>query len=80
MVRAKPNHSKEIRCRIGLGWCALCKHSLITMSKLSLPLKRVEYSQCVLPMMTYGAETWRLAKQLESESAGHGANNDRSNT
>lgn len=67
MVSADPNHEKEIRRRIGVGLGAFGKHSQIMKSKMPLSLKRKIFSQCVLPVMTYGAETWRLTKQSESK-------------
>ncbi|WP_265430092.1 RNA-directed DNA polymerase, partial [Klebsiella pneumoniae] len=67
VVSADPNHEKEIRRRIGMGWGAFGRHSQILKSKLPLSLKRIVYHHCVLPVMTYGAETWRLTKHLESK-------------
>ncbi len=34
---------------------------------LPLSLKRKELSHCVVAVLTYGAETWRLSKHLESK-------------
>ncbi len=36
-------------------------------SECSLPLslKRKVYNQCILPVLTYGSESWRLTKELE---------------
>lgn len=62
VVGADPNHEKVYRRRIGMGWGAFGKHSQIVKSKLPLSLKRTVYNQCVLPVMTYGAETWHLTK------------------
>lgn len=47
MVSADPNHEKEIRRRIGLGWGAFGKHSQIMKSKIPLSLKRKVFNQCV---------------------------------
>ncbi len=65
MVSANPAHEKEIRRRIGMGWSALGKQNLVMNSKLPLSLKRKVYNQCIIPVLTYGSETWRLTKQLE---------------
>ncbi len=34
-------------------------------SNFPLSLKRKVYNQCILPVLTYGSETWRLTKELE---------------
>ena len=53
-VRDK-NQDKEILRRITAGF-AIC-------------LKRKDYNSCVLPAMTYGAETWFLTKQAHKKLA-----------
>ncbi len=65
MVSANPAHEKEIRRRIGMGWSAFAKQNLIMISNLPLSLKRKVYNQGILPVLTYGPETWRLTKELE---------------
>ncbi len=65
MVSANPAHEKEIRRRIGIGWSAFGKQNLVMNSNLPLPLKRKVYNQCILPVLTYGSETWCLTKELE---------------
>ncbi len=65
MVKANPEHEKEIRRRIGMRWSALGKQNLVMNSNLPLSLKRKIYKQCILPVLTYGLETWRLTKELE---------------
>ncbi len=65
MVSANPAHEKDIRRSIGMGWSAFGKQNLVMNSKLQLSLKRKVYNQCILPVLTYGAETWRLNKELE---------------
>ncbi len=37
-------------------------------SNLPLSLKRKVYNQCVLPVLTYVSETWRLTKELREET------------
>ncbi len=65
MVSANPAYEKEMRGRIGMGWSAFGKQNLVMNSNLPLSLKRKVYNQCILPVPTYGAETWRLPKELE---------------
>lgn len=48
-----------------MGWGAFRKHSQITNSRLPLSLKVMAHNQGVLPVVNYGAETWRLTKHPE---------------
>ena len=52
------NQDKEIQRRIMAGWAAYAKRRDIFKSNLAICLKRQVYNSCVLPAMTYGAETW----------------------
>ncbi len=65
MISANPAHEKEIRRGIGMGWSAFGKQNLVMNSDLPLSLKRRVYNQRILPVLTYGSETWRLTKELE---------------
>ena len=51
------------------GWAAYAKHRDIFKSNLAICLKRQVYNSCVLPAMTYGAETWTLTKQAQNKLA-----------
>ena len=51
------NQDKEIQRRIMAGLAAYAKHRDIFKSNLAICLKRQVYNSCVLPAMTYGAET-----------------------
>ena len=51
------------------GWAAYAKHWDIFKSNLAICLKRQVYNSCVLPAMTYGAETWTLTKQAQNKLA-----------
>ena len=51
------------------GWAAYAKHRDIFKSSLAICLKRQVYNSCVLPAMTYGAETWTLTKQAQDKLA-----------
>ena len=64
-ISANPNHESEIKRRIGMGWSAFGKQSSVMKSNLPIALKRKVYNQCILPVMTYGSETWSLTKELE---------------
>ena len=63
------NQDKEIQRRIMAGWAAHAKHRDIFKSNLPVCLKRQVYNSCVLPAMTYGAETWTLTKQAQNKLA-----------
>ncbi|KAK2177429.1 hypothetical protein NP493_598g01029 [Ridgeia piscesae] len=51
------NQDKEIQRRITAGWTAFAKHRDIFKGNIGTCLKRQVYNSCVLPTMTYGAET-----------------------
>ena len=63
------NQDKEIQRRIMAGWAAYAKHRDIFISNLAICLKRQVYNSCVLPAMTYDAETWTLTKQAQNKLA-----------
>ncbi len=65
IISANLAHEKEIRRKIGMGWSAFGKQNLVMNRNLPLSLKRKVCNQCTLPVLTYGAETWRLTKELE---------------
>ena len=58
---------QEMKRRIGEGWSAFCKLAN-TMRDKNVPirLKSKACNDCILPVMTYGCETWSLSNtQLE---------------
>ena len=63
------NQDREIQRRIMAGWAAYAKHRDIFKSNLAICLKRQVYNSCVLPAMTYCAETWTLTKQAQNKLA-----------
>ena len=69
------NQDKEIQRRIMAGWAAYAKHWDIFKSNLA---KKQVYNSCVLPAMTYGAETWTLTKQAQNKLAAAQTKMDRS--
>ena len=58
------NFKKEVQRRIRLGWAAFGKLRHIFESSVPQCLKTKVFNQCVLPVMTYGAETWTLTVGL----------------
>ena len=45
------------------------KHRDIFKGSIGICLKRQLYNSCVLPAMTYGAETWTLIAQAKNKLA-----------
>ena len=60
---------KEIQRRTMAGSAAYDTHRDIFKSNLAICLKRQVYNSCVLPAMTYGAESWTLTKQAQHKLA-----------
>ena len=63
------NQGIEIQRRITAGWTAFAKHRDIFKSNIGTCLKRQVYNSCVLPAMTYGAETWAFTTQAKNKLA-----------
>ena len=61
------NQTAEIKRRIGLAWAAFGRLRLIFKSKMNNSLKRKVFDTCVLPVLTYGAETLTLTKASENK-------------
>ena len=64
-IEMDPSKEKEVKRRIALGWQAFGRASMLFKDR-QVPIihKRKIYNQCILPAVTYGAETWNLTKQL----------------
>ncbi|KAK2170907.1 hypothetical protein NP493_1128g00065 [Ridgeia piscesae] len=62
------NQDKEIQRRITAGWTAFAKHRDIFKGNIVPCMKTQIYNSCVLPEITYGAETFEHspAKQRKS--------------
>ena len=73
------NQDKEILRRITADWTAYAKHRDIFKSNFAISLKRKLYNSCVLPAMTYGAETWSLTKQAQKKTSGSADENGEEN-
>jgi len=59
----KQNQEAEIERRVRLSWAAYGKLKSIINSNIPLNLKTKLYNECILPVTTYGAETWVLNQQ-----------------
>lgn len=57
---SRDNQTCELRRRITLSWAAYGKMREVFKSNIPMCLKRKAYNQCILPVMTYGAETLTL--------------------
>ena len=59
---------EEVLIRIKAGWSCFGRYKdILCDSKLPMSLRRRMYNQCVIPTMTYGAETWTTTKYLEQK-------------
>ena len=62
MVNKDHDQVQKIKRRIGQGWSAFCKlDNIMRVKKVPMRLKRKAFNECVLPVVTYGCETCRLA-------------------
>ena len=59
----RDNQTVEFQRRIGLTWAAFGSLKEVFRSDIPVCLKRKVFNQCVLPVMTYGAETLTLTKK-----------------
>lgn len=57
------NLEVEIK-RIQLTWTAFGKLNYIFKSNIPLSLKKKVFDQYILPVLTYGSETWTLSKKM----------------
>ena len=56
------DQTKELRKRIGLGWSAFARYrSIMRNTKVKMDLKRKIFNECILPIMTYGSQTWSIS-------------------
>ena len=63
MVTKHHKQEQELRHRIGLGWTAFGKlDSIMQNKRIPLRLKTKVHNECILPVITYGSETWSLSK------------------
>ena len=51
---------EEILNRTKLGWRKFGQLNIVFKSNMPFCLKRKLFDQCVLPVLTYGCETWTL--------------------
>ena len=63
----RSNFEKEVNRRIQLGWAAFGKLRNVFSSDIPQCLKTKVFNQCVLPVMTYGTETWSFTIGLISK-------------
>jgi hypothetical protein len=63
------NQKKEIDRRIQLGWMAFGRMKNVFRGEIPIGLKRRAFEQCILPVLTYGGETWTLTESLRGRLA-----------
>ena len=57
----------ELSRRIIAGWKAFWKYTDVLKSELPICMKRKIFNQCILPVLTYGCETWTSIKENKSK-------------
>ena len=63
----RDNQTCEIYRRIGLAWAAFGRLRGVFKGDISISLKSKVFDQCVLSVLTYGAETLTLTKRSVSK-------------
>ncbi len=67
-VKMNDNIKDEVSTGIKVGWSSFGRYRGILGDKnIHMALRRKVYDQCVLPTITYGAETWTTTKQIEDK-------------
>lgn len=64
VVMGKDNQANEIDRRIRLAWAAYSKLEFAFRMNFTAVQKARIYDQCILPVLTYGAETWVFTKEI----------------
>jgi hypothetical protein len=63
VAASKENQTAEIQRRIRLAWAAFGKlRWVLKNTKIQQYLKTRVFDQCILPVLTYGSQTWTLTK------------------
>ncbi len=61
-------HTREVSIRIKADWICFGRYKdILCDKKLQMSLRRRMFDQCVLPTISYGAETWTTTTQLEQK-------------
>ncbi|XP_072052032.1 uncharacterized protein [Amphiura filiformis] len=70
------DQDSEIRRRIKAGWQAIGRYSTIMKGNLTICLTKRSTTKCILPALSYGAESWTLnlknGKKTGSSPTQHG--------
>ena len=62
MMTKDHHYVQDTKRRIGRGWSAFGNLDNIVRDKnVPMRLKRKAFNECILPVMTYGCETWSLS-------------------
>jgi hypothetical protein len=60
----KEGRKEEINRSIQLGWMAYGKMRDIFKGNILLSVKRKACDQCILPVLSYGRETWSMTREM----------------
>lgn len=58
---------KELNRRITNGWAQFHSLRFILRSEISMDLKKSVFNSCILPVLTYGAQTWSIIRRQMSK-------------
>ena len=67
-IRMEDTTKEEVHRKIKTGWsCFAMNKDILCERSIPMSLRRRVFNQCVLPAMTYGAETWATTKETEQK-------------
>ena len=67
-IRMEDTTKEEVLRKIKTGWrCFGMNKGILCDKSIPIPLRRRVFNQCIIPAMTYGAETWSITKELEQK-------------
>ena len=67
-IKMENNTREEVLIKIKAGWSCFGRNKTILCDKtIPITLRTRVFNQCVLPTMTYGAETWSTTKETEQK-------------
>ena len=68
IISFENRQDKEIERRITNSWKAFWKlKAYLTSKEIQMKTKKRLFEMCILPVMTYGAQTWSLTKQQQNK-------------
>ena len=79
-LKMKDCTHEEVMKRIKSGWSCFGRHKeILCDKKIPMTWRRKIFDQCVLPTMTYGAETWTTTKKTRKATTNNTEGNGKKN-